>query len=225
MVYKIKFNNPLLDNYIPDIMTKSEHEQYMLSLIDKIDALYVYFSGGKDHIPQSLTMPVAESDYPTLWLIYQLAVLAKIPGFVTAPQHAGQPSKWDGESGFILSARIQVYLLKNPNASKHKAIIKCLQKSGFSQVPEGIYRRYLAEEKKESSIINLPINIVNKLKSLNTITDSNRQDFINTVKRQLNKQYKTLYSEKSKDIFTDVYEPKQVLHLNRIDLEQIFKDF
>lgn len=209
MVCEIKFNNPLLDSPETYPMTpKAYHEL----LVEKLDALFMYFTDGKEKLPDDLPISVIK-------VILGLANLAKVPGLMDNPDKVGQPSRWNDEDGFILSARVQIYLLRNPEATVHKAVIHCARTLFKNLSDAGVYRRYLTELKNEKSYVFLAKHRIDHLKDINKYeerSEEQKQQMIDIFKQRLADTHKQLFPNSSTVLFKHIPE---VAYLTRIDPE------
>jgi hypothetical protein len=209
MVCEIKFNNPLLDS--PETYPMTPEAQHNL-LVEKLDALFSYFTDGKEKLPDDLPMSVIK-------VILGLANLAKVPGLMDNPDKVGQPSRWNDEDGFILSARVQIYLLKHPDATVHKAVVTCSRNLFKNLSDEGVYRRYLDEAKKEHSMVWVAKHRIDHLKDINKYeerSEEHKQQMIDIFKQRLADTHKQLFPNSSTVLFKYIPE---VAYLTRIDPE------
>jgi hypothetical protein len=185
MVCKIKFNDPLLDNYM-GVETRKEYRELAPK---RINALFKYYlKGNEGDIPNELSPAV-------MYVITNLAELAEVPGFISADSvsKAGQPSRWNGEDGFILSARVQLHLLTHPEHSERKAVISVARKYFKDVVEDGVYHRYSEGLKNKGSYIFKTKHAVNRIKELNDYdgaSEERKKEIIEGIKRHLNILYK-----------------------------------
>lgn len=196
MVCKIKFNNPLLDSYERYPLTK---EGYHNLLVEKLNALFLYCTDGKEKLPDNLPLSVIS-------VILKLADLSEIPGLMNDPKPVGQPSRWNGEDGFILSARVQIYLLKHPSDSVRKAVIKNARKLFPSLSDDGIYHRYQEELKNEHSYISIAKHRIDHLKEKNNydnLSASRKEDFIKIFKKLINETFSQIFPDSKNILFKD----------------------
>lgn len=211
MVCEIKFNNPLLDS--PETYPMTPEAQHNL-LVEKLDALFSYFTDGKEKLPDDLPMSVIK-------VILGLANLAKVPGLMDTPDKVGQPSRWNDEDGFILSARVQIYLLRHPDAALHKAIVTCSRNLFKNLNDEGVYRRYLDEVKKENSMVWVAKHRIDRLKEKNKydeLPDDQKQTMIEVFKYLLIDTHRQIFPNSSEKIFK---KDPDVVESIRIDPERL----
>lgn len=209
MVCEIKFNNPLLDSPETYPMTPKAYHDL---LVEKLDALFMHFTDGKEKLPDGLPMSVIK-------VVLGLANLAKIPGLMDVPDKVGQPSRWNDEDGFVLSARVQIYLLRHPEAAVRKAVIHCARKLFKDLNDDGVYRRYLTELKNEKSYVSLAKHRIGHLKEINKYDEQpedKKQQMIDIFKQRLVDTHKQLFPNSSTMLFKKIPE---VAYLTRIDPE------
>lgn len=194
MACKIKFDNPLLDeqfNYPMPLDKRLEIQR------QQINALYEHFTNHQAKAPENL-------DFDTIYIIQQLASMAEIPGFTSSLPKAGHPSRWNSEDGFKLSAKVQIILLEQPKLSKRNAIIKTGRKLFSDLSEDGVYRRYLDEEKNEKSYISVAKHRIDHLKEITNYdsrTEEQKQYLLNYFKFALNDMYKQLFPDTVDDLF------------------------
>lgn len=213
MACEIKFGDPLLDNYRGVETVKETREL----IFEKINAIFKYYL--KDHekdIPE-----VKELDPAITYVILQLATLAEIPGFLNGStvSKPGQPSRWNNEDGFMLSAKVQVLLLIHPEFSERKAIMRVAKKLFGNSVDEGVYRRYKEGLKNKWSYIFKVKYTVDHIKEINHYDDASEERkkyLIEFIKRHLNNLYNEQFENKSgKKMFKE--DPN--LLLKEVDLD------
>ena len=210
MVCKIKFGDPLLDKYRGVENLKEAREL----IFKRINALFKYYlKGHEEDIPSEISPGI-------IFVIKQLAELAEIPGFIDSKtvSKAGQPSRWNGEDGFILSAKVQVLLLKHPEYSERKAIMQVTRKIfADSTVDEGVYRRYKEGLKDRWAYIYKVKYTVDHIKQLNhydEINEERKQTIIEFIKRHLNQLYEKQF-EKEQKLFKE--NPKIPIYVKDLD--------
>ena len=205
MACKTKFNTPLLDKPVTGLMSYNEATYDLL--IQRLDALFIHFANEK--LPDNLPMSVIK-------VIFGLAELAKIPGLMSYPDTVGQPSRWNGEDGFKLGAKVQIILLEQPKLSKRKAIISTGRKLFSDLSEDGIYRRYNEQLKQPNSYISATRDKITKLKQstkYDSMNKTQQETLIAYFKYKLNKMHKRFFPESIDDLFV-IKNPEQYKKLS-----------
>lgn len=200
MPCEIKFNNPLLDKPVIGLMSYNETTHDLLA--QRLDALFMHFANEK--LPDNLPTSVIK-------VIFGLAELAKIPGLMSYPDTVGQPSRWNGEDGFKLGAKVQIILLEHPKLSKRKAIISTGRKLFSDLSEDGIYRRYNEQLKQPNSYISATRDTITQFKKTtkyDSMNETQKEILIAYFKHELNKMHKRLFPESIDDLFV-IKNPEQ----------------